>query len=82
MTANIKDHFLATLMRDPEYIWVKLQHFPQDIVDRYNLNLKVTPSGYIYIKIKKGMPGLKQAALLAYDHLKNSLVSYGYYIGL
>ena len=29
-------------------------------------------------KIQKGMPGLKQAAILAYQHLKNSLGPYGY----
>ena len=37
------------------------------------------PSGYIYIKIKKGMPSLKQAALLAYEYLKNSLAPYRYH---
>ena len=79
MTADIKDHFLATPMRDPEYMRVKIKYFPPDIIQRYHLNEKVTNTGWVYIKIKKGMPGLKQAALLAYEHLKNSLAPYGYY---
>ena len=79
MSLDIKDHFLATPMRDPEYMRVPFKYFPQDIIDKYNLDLKVSATGYIYIEIKKGMPGLKQAALLAYEHLKNSLAPYGYY---
>ena len=59
MSADIKDHFLVTLIWDSEYIRVKYHYFLQDIKDRYNLDLKVTPSRYIYIKIKKGMLKLK-----------------------
>ena len=39
----------------------------------------VTTDGYICIQIKKGMYGLKQAALLAYNNLKNQLQPHGYY---
>ena len=79
MSAVIKDHFLATLIRDPKYMRVQYKYIPQDIRDRYKLDLKVMQLGYIYIKIKKGIPGLKQAALLVYKHLKNFLVLYEYH---
>ena len=78
MSADIKDHFLATPMKRPEYMRVKYHHFPEDIKLKYNLSSKVTSNGYIYIKIKRGMYGLKQAAILAYDHLRNSLAPFGY----
>ena len=78
MCADIKDHFLATPMKNPEYMKVKYKYIPNDIRIRYNLDDKVTPDGYIYIKIQKGMPGLKQAAILAYQHLKNCLEPFGY----
>ena len=42
---------------------------PQDIIDKYNLTEKVCEDGFIYIKIKKGMYGLKKAAILAYKQL-------------
>ena len=58
---------------------VPYKHFPADIRKRYNLDEKVTPNGYIYIEINKGMYGLKQAAILAYIELTKNLAKYGYY---
>ena len=63
--ADIRDMFLASPMARPEYMKVHYHHFPHDIRKRYKLDGKVHSDGYIYIKIKKGMYGLKQAALLA-----------------
>ena len=77
MCMDIKDHFLATPKKNAEYMKVKYKHFPRDIKEKYNLHDRVTPDGYVYIKIKKGMYGFKQAAILAYDHLRNSLTPYG-----
>ena len=57
---------------------VNYKHFPEDIRRRYNLEDKVTQSGHIYIKINKGMYGLKQAAVLAYKELTKNLSQYGY----
>ena len=73
MTADIKDYFLATPMDKPEYMKVKLKHIPEDIRLKYNLYDKVTADDYIFLKIKKGMYGLKQAAILAYNNLQANL---------
>ena len=78
MSADIKDYFLATPMAQPEYMKVKYRHIPEDIQQMYNLDKKVTNDNCIYIKIKKGMYGLKQAAVLAYNQLKNNLKPAGY----
>ena len=78
-TADIKDYFLATPMSRPEYMKVHIKHFPKDIVEKYNLNNKVSKDGYIYIQIKKGMYGLKQAAVLAYNQLVSKLKIHGYF---
>ena len=59
MTLDIKDYFLATPMDRKEYMRVKLKHFPEDIITRYDLLTKVAPDGHIYIHIKKGVYGLK-----------------------
>ena len=58
---------------------VPLKYFPQDIIDKYELHSIVTKDNYIYIKIKKGMYGLKQAAVLAYNQLVKNLANDGYY---
>ncbi len=79
MSADLKDHFLASPMERPEYMKIPLSRFPEDIIEQYDLRNKVCKDGYIWIKIKRGMYGLKQAAILAYDHLVNLLEPYGYY---
>ena len=56
---------------------VKHKDVPEDIRKTYNLADKVTQDGYVYGKISKGIYGLKQAALLAYNNQKN-LLPYGY----
>ena len=78
MTADIKDYFLATHMARPEYMKVHYKHLPDDIKKKYNLHTKVTPNNYIYIRFKKGMYGLKQAAILAYNNLQKCLKPFGY----
>ena len=78
-TLDIKDFFLATPMSQPEYMKIHIKNFPQDIIDQYGLLQKVTADGYVYVKIKKGMYGLKQAAVLAYDQLVEHLAPFGYY---
>ena len=78
MCTDIKDHFLATLIKNPEYMRVKYKYILQDIRLKYNLDKKVTANGYIYIKIQKDILGLKQVAILAYQYLKLCLEPFGY----
>ena len=78
MTADIKDYFLATPMAQAEYTKVKYKHIPNDIKERYNLHEKVTSNDYVYIKIKKEMYRLKEAAIFAYDNLQANLKPFGY----
>ena len=65
-------------MAQAEYMKVQYKHIPEDIRQQYNLANKVTKDNCIYIKIKKGMYGLKQAAVLAYNQLKTNLKPAGY----
>ena len=78
MSADLKDFFLATPMLHPEYMKIYIKNFPPDIIALYKLSEKVTANGYIYVKIKKGMYGLKQAAVLAYTKLSTHLTEAGY----
>ena len=58
---------------------IHIKNFPPDIIEYYNLNEKVTQDGYIFIRIKKRMYGLKQAALLGYKNLVKNLKPHGYH---
>ena len=60
--------FLMTTMSEPEYMKCNYRYFPTDIRKRYNLD-SIVHNDFVYIKIKKGLFGLKQAALLAYKNL-------------
>ena len=79
ITANLKDHFLASPMKTKEYMRIPFKILPQDIIDFYDLNSIVHEDGYVYVEIQKGMYGLKQAALLAYDELCSILIPAGYH---
>ena len=78
LSCDLKDFFLASPMKKPRYMKMKASIFPPDIIDQYNLNHKIAKDGYIYIKIKKGMYGLKEAAVLAYNQFSDFLNRYGY----
>ena len=42
-----------------------LHNIPQEIIDQYKLTNLVDPNGYVYIKIRQAMYGLKQAIFIA-----------------
>ena len=65
LSMDLKDMLLHTPMYSPEFMRVAMKYFPQDIIEKYNLD-DIVHNGYISIKIKKGMYGLKQASVLAY----------------
>ena len=77
LSADLKDCFLASPMEQPEYMKMHTKYIPDDIMQQYNLN-ELVYKGYVYIQINKGMYGLKQAALLAYQQLQNFLCPAGY----
>jgi hypothetical protein len=55
-----------------------LSRFPEEIVQKYNLNA-LAVDGWVYIEIRKGMFGLRQAHLLANQLLQTRLAPFGYY---
>jgi hypothetical protein len=57
---------------------ILVSRFPEKIVNKYNLKAVVV-DGWVYIDIRKGMYGLKQAGLLVNQLLKKRLSPFGYY---
>ena len=78
MTIDISNFYLNTPMDRYEYMRMKLDMFPDDVIEEYNLRDKVEPNGYVYIEVHKGMYGLPQAGLLADELIAERLAKHGY----
>jgi hypothetical protein len=81
MMMNIKNYYLGTPLPRFEYMKMLLSRFPEEIVQNYHLNA-LAVDGWVYIEIRKGMYGLKQAGLLATQLLQTRLAPFGYYPAL
>jgi len=68
-----------TPMDQPEYFRIKLELFPQEIINHYNLDKKADDKGYVFCKLNRGMYVLPQAGKLAQDQLIERLNKVGYY---
>jgi hypothetical protein len=79
MMMDIKNYYLGTPLQRFEYMKMFLSRFPDEIVQKYNLNA-LAVDGWVYIEIRKGMYGLKQAGLLANQLLQTRLAPFGYYL--
>jgi hypothetical protein len=64
MMMDIKSYYLGTPLPRFECMKMLLSRFSEEIVQKKNLNA-LAVDGWVYIKISKGMYGLKQAGLLA-----------------
>jgi hypothetical protein len=78
MMMDIKNYYLGTPLPRFDYMKMLLSRYPEEIVHKYNLNALAVDS-WVYIEIRKGMYGLKQAGLLASQLIQTRLAPFGYY---
>jgi hypothetical protein len=78
MTIDIKDFYLMTPMDHYEYFKMKIELFPQDIIDEYGLRDKVDAEGNVFCEVRRGMYGLPQAGIIAQELLTKCLHKAGY----
>jgi hypothetical protein len=78
MMMDIKNHYIGTPLPRFEYMRMLFSCFPEEIVQKYHLNA-LAVDGWVYIEIRKGMYGLKQAVLLANQLLQTRLALFGFY---
>jgi hypothetical protein len=78
MMMDIKNYYLGTPLPRFEYMKMLLSRFPDEIIQKYNLNT-LAVDGWVYNEIRKGMYGLKEAGLLANQLLQTRLAPFGYY---
>jgi hypothetical protein len=78
MMMDKKNFYLGTPMSGFEYMKMQLSRFPEEIIQKYNLNA-LAVNGWVHIEIRKGMYGLKQAGLIANQLLQTRMAPFGYY---
>ena len=80
--ADDKYFYLMTPLDRFEYMQMRIDLIPQELIDLYNLGEKVKyyskGVGYVYTEIRKGMYGLPQSGILSNKLLKERLTKYGY----
>jgi hypothetical protein len=75
---DLKNFYLNTPMDRPEYMRLKFDLIPDEIVEKYNLR-EYVEDGWVYVEINLGMYGLPQAGILANKLLAKRLAKAGYY---
>jgi hypothetical protein len=78
MMMDMKNYYLGTPLPRFEYMKMLLSRFPEEIIQKYNIN-DLAVDGWVYIEIRKGMYGLKQTGILANQLLQTRLATFGYY---
>ena len=75
MTLDLKTFYYFTPMIRFEYMKLPFAIISDEIIAQYNLKDK---GGWVYIEIRQGMQGLKQAGLIANNRLTHHLAKFGY----
>ena len=63
-TLNIKNFYLNTPMERFDYMRLKMEDIPENVIEKYELKDK-EEDGQVYVETRKGMYGLPQAGILA-----------------
>ena len=79
MGIDIKNFYLNTPMERSEYLRLKLDNFPDDVIKHYNLRELVDSRGYVIARVDKGMYGLPHAGIIAQRLLEKRLNDEGYF---
>ena len=64
LVADVKNFYLNNDLPNPEYMKLHLHIIPQEIIDEYALHDLLDKYGWVYLKIVKGIYGLKQAGII------------------
>ena len=65
MTIDISNMYLNTPLQEYQYMRFNINMVPQEVIDHYNLQSKVTDNGWLYCEIRKAICGLKESGKLA-----------------
>jgi hypothetical protein len=75
---DIKNYFLGTPMAYYQYIRVPQPVIPQEVWNGSRYQIHIANHGYVYLEVRRGMYGLKEAAIIAFNQLIQKLAPSGY----
>jgi len=75
---DLKDFYLNTPMDRPEFLRMKIENFPDDVISQYKLKDIVDAKGFVMIRVEKGVYGLPYAGIIAQNLLEERLEKHGY----
>ena len=75
---NISNMYLNTPLQEYQYMQFNISMVPQEMIDHYDLQSKVTGDGWLYWKKRKAIYGLKESEKLANIEPQTVLASEGY----
>ena len=52
---DLKYFYLNTTMERPEYLRMKINNFPEDLIEQYKLKDKVDTKGFVILRVEKGL---------------------------
>ena len=67
MCIDIKNFYLGTPMKYFQYMHIRKKIIPQEVLDEYNIVFD--DRDFTYVEIHRGMYGLKEAGVIAFDQL-------------
>jgi hypothetical protein len=75
---DLANYYLGTPMDYFQYMRVDPSVIPQEIWDDPRYDIHVDEDGYVYLEIRRGMYGLKEAGIIAFNQLVKKLDPHGY----
>ena len=75
---DLVNMYLNTNLKDYESLRVHTYQIPEEFIQEYNLQQFVTPNGWVFFKIRKGVYGLPQSGVRAHTKLTSVLAPHGY----
>ena len=79
LVADIRNFYLGTPMSYFQYLRVKPDDIPQEIWDDPRYDIVIEDDGYVYLEVRRGMYGLKEAGVIAFNQLVKHLAPHGYH---
>ena len=79
LLADIKHFYLKNILPDQDLMRIPLKIIPQEINGAHNLATMVYNQELIYMRIKKGMYGLKQSRIIAHQELVKHMDPFEYH---
>ena len=76
MFINIKNFYLGTPMKYFQYMRIHKKSIPQEVLDKYDIIFD--NRDFTYVEMRRGMYGLKEAGVIAFDQLVQKLKRFGY----